>query len=103
MTKRTAKAVLLSFGKQTVVFLCNVVLDKIQKSFEREAVEYSRHARTEMRGEPLGRISESDVKESVRSGLVIKEYPDDTPYPSILIFDFTRNRRPIHVVAAHEP
>ena len=56
-----------------------------------------------MREEPLGRISESEVKQAVLAGQVIKEYPEDTPYPSILILGFTSNRRALHVVAAHDP
>ena len=56
-----------------------------------------------MRTEPFGKISENEVREAVLSGQVIKEYPEDKPHPSILILGFTSNRRPIHLVAAHEP
>src|SRR5437016_5282116 len=78
-------------------------LSVLQSCFERESVLYSIHARREMRQEDLGEISEAEVREAVVSGEIIKEYPDDTPYPSVLILGFTRNRRPIHIVAAHEP
>ena len=33
--------------------------------------------------------------------MVIKEYPDDTPYPSRLILGYDNNR-PIHVVSAYD-
>ena len=56
-----------------------------------------------MKAEPLGPIVESEVREAILSGEVIHEYPDDKPYPSVLILGFTGNRRPIHVVAAHDP
>ena len=44
-------------------------------------------------------ITTEDVLASVRTGDVIKEYPDDKPYPSFLILNFI-NARPVHVVVA---
>jgi hypothetical protein len=44
-------------------------------------------------------ISPEDVLETVRKGEIIKEYPDDKPYPSFLILSFV-NGRPVHVVVA---
>jgi hypothetical protein len=44
-------------------------------------------------------ISPEDVLEAVRNGEIIKEYPDDRPYPSFLILSFVNNR-PLHVVVA---
>lgn len=44
-------------------------------------------------------ISEDDVRAVVKTGEVIREYPDDTPYPSRLILGW-RGTRPLHVVAA---
>jgi len=46
------------------------------------------------------RISDSDIRELVGLGVIIEEYPDDTPYPSYLIFKMV-NGRPIHVVMAY--
>ena len=42
-------------------------------------------------------ITEEDVKVAIGDGEVIKEYPDDRPYPSVLLFIMIGNR-PIHVV-----
>ena len=42
-------------------------------------------------------ISPDDVLDVVRTGEIIKEYPDDRPYPSYLILKFVNNR-PIHTV-----
>jgi hypothetical protein len=53
--------------------------------------------------EEFGKITESEVMETVLAGEIIHEYPEDKPHPSVLIFGFTRNRRPIHVVAAYVP
>ena len=35
------------------------------------------------------------------SGEIIKEYPDDTPYPSKLMLGFPKGR-PLHVVLSHD-
>lgn len=44
-------------------------------------------------------ILPDDVLDVVRNGEIIKEYPEDKPYPSFLILKFV-NYRPIHVVIA---
>ena len=77
------------------------LLQKIQEWFRSDAVLYSRHARIEMKEEEFGRIMEHEVDEAVTTGEVIEEYPDDTPYPSVLIFGKTRNGRFLHVVCAY--
>jgi hypothetical protein len=42
-----------------------------------------------------------DVKEIIDKGEIIKEYPNDKPYPSYLILDFV-NHRPLHLVLAKD-
>ena len=44
-------------------------------------------------------ISAQEVTAVVRSGTVIRDYPEDRPFPSVLMLGFVRGR-PIHVVAA---
>jgi len=44
-------------------------------------------------------ISEEDVQHVLENGEIIKEYPDDAPFPSRLMFGW-RGKRPLHVVAA---
>ena len=78
-------------------------ISQIQRCFETGKVLYSRHARQEMVGEELGRILEKEVHESVLSGEVIEEYPDDKPYPSRLIYGRTNSERPLHVLCAFVP
>lgn len=46
-------------------------------------------------------ITRDDVEFVVRDGEVIREYADDTPYPSRLILGWSENR-PLHVVAADD-
>lgn len=45
-------------------------------------------------------ISREDILDILFSGEVIESYPDDSPYPSFLLFGFV-NFRPLHVVIAH--
>ncbi|HVA88349.1 MAG TPA: DUF4258 domain-containing protein [Chloroflexota bacterium] len=44
-------------------------------------------------------ISVEDVRQVLSSGETIRDYPDDTPYPSRLMLGW-RGTRPLHVVAA---
>ena len=44
-------------------------------------------------------ISDEEVLKVIQEGEVIEEYPNDEPYPSMLILGFV-NDRPIHVVVA---
>lgn len=40
------------------------------------------------------------IKSVIENGRVIKDYPDDTPYPSRLILGFD-GERPVHIVSAY--
>lgn len=46
-------------------------------------------------------LNEEDVRHVVENGETIREYPNDTPYPSRLVLGW-RDSRPIHVVAADD-
>ena len=43
-------------------------------------------------------ITYEEIKEVIRNGDIIEEYPDDYPYPSCLIIGMTIKGRRIHVV-----
>ena len=45
-------------------------------------------------------FSPETVKSVIEKGIVIKDYPDDTPYPSRLILGYD-GKRPVHVVSAY--
>ena len=62
------------------------------------AIIFSRHVFHQM----IERnISDEEVKEVVKQGEVIKEYPEDKPYKSWLLFKFVK-QRPIHVVISKD-
>lgn len=59
---------------------------------------FRRHALERMAERNISRV---DVESIVEAGEVIREYTDDTPYPSRLVLGW-RNERPLHVVAADD-
>ena len=77
------------------------MLAEIQRCFTAEKAAYTRHAKEEIPLEGLGRIKEQKAFEAIQSGEIIEDYPDDKPYPSVLIFGRTREGRPIHIVCAY--
>jgi hypothetical protein len=44
-------------------------------------------------------ITTTDVKEVVKSGNIVEEYPNDQPFPSYLLLGYINNS-PLHVVVA---
>src|SRR5947207_2531278 len=61
-----------------------------------ERLQFSGHALRQMfsRG-----ISTADVRLTVATGKILRDYPDDRPYPSRLLLAFVVGR-PIHAVVA---
>ena len=76
--------------------------ETLRRCFEENQVFYSGHARREMRHEEFGAISDQETCEAVASAEVIEEYPDDTPYPSVLVLGRTQSGRPLHLVCAYD-
>jgi hypothetical protein len=55
-----------------------------------------------MREEEFGPITDQELYEAICRGEVIEMYPDDKPYPSVLIFGKTAANRPLHTVCAYD-
>jgi hypothetical protein len=47
-------------------------------------------------------ISTATVTSVIRLGEAIAEYPEDVPYPSVLVLGFVEGK-PVHVVVARDP
>ena len=77
------------------------MIKRIQECFRDDRIYYSRHARDEMEGEESGEIQDKEVFETVLTGKIIENYPEDEPYPSCLIYGRTTQNRPLHVVCAY--
>ena len=76
--------------------------ETLGRCFEADRVLYSGHARHAMRREEFGPITDQELYEAICTGEVIETYPDDTPYPSVLLFGTTHVNRPLHAVCAYD-
>jgi hypothetical protein len=76
-------------------------LKLIIRCFNSDKIFYSRHARQEMFEEEFGMITDREIYESVCNGEIIETYPDDRPYPSVLLFGKTKTDRPLHTVCSY--
>jgi hypothetical protein len=56
-----------------------------------------------MVAEELGPIRDQEVYEASAECTIVEEYPDDRPYPSVLVLGRTNEGRPVHVVCAYAP
>jgi len=43
-------------------------------------------------------ISLEDVKYVLQNGVIIEQYPTDYPFPSCLVFGYTKTKKALHVV-----
>ena len=77
-------------------------VETIKKCFDADSVLYTNHARREIKQEPFGEIKEEEVYEAVSNSEVIEAYPDDSPYPSALLYGMTKANRPLHIVCAYD-
>jgi uncharacterized protein YegJ (DUF2314 family) len=66
----------------------------IIKLVQNGRLQWQRHALERMleRG-----ISRNEVKQVLTEGEIIEHYPDDRPFPSVLVLGFL-NEKPLHVV-----
>jgi hypothetical protein len=55
-----------------------------------------------MQIEVFGTIKDQEVYEAIHEGIIVEEYPNDKPYPSVLIFGKTDSKRPLHIVCAYD-
>ncbi len=63
------------------------------------AVRFSRHAFERMFERS---VAPEAVVRIIREGEIIASYPDDRPFPSVLILGFER-AEPIHLIVARDP
>ena len=68
----------------------------IRELAKKEAIEFTRHARTQMYAR---KIMSVDVKRCLIEGEIIEEYRDDKPYPSFLLYA-KLDQKYLHVVCA---
>lgn len=71
-------------------------IDELKQIVNNNRIQWHKHAFERMleRG-----IKRGDVKNVLLSGEIIEDYPEDNPYPSVLILGWIDNE-PLHVVTA---
>ncbi|WP_294521659.1 DUF4258 domain-containing protein [uncultured Anaerovibrio sp.] len=76
-----------------------IEIEKILTYYENDKVFVTAHAteRFRQRG-----IKTKDIRNAVKTGEIIEQYPDDYPYPSCLIIGETVDLKTIHVVMSDE-
>lgn len=67
---------------------------EIRRKFVEEQFEFSKHAVDQS---ILRQIRVQEIRETITSGQVIEDYPEDKYGPSCLICGSTQAQRPIHV------
>jgi len=56
-----------------------------------------------MMDDEFGPIPDQQVYEAAAGCSIVEEYPEDRPYPSVLVLGRTQEGRPVHVVCAYVP
>ncbi len=74
-------------------------LDKIIEAIHATRVNITLHARKEAENDSLVL---DDIFHSTQTGEIIEEYPDDTPYPSCLVYGTMSLGDPVHSVWAYD-
>ena len=74
------------------------LIDEIREKVLANAFEFSQHAVDQM---ILRRISVQEIRETVGTGKVIEDYPDDKYGPSCLVLGFAAGAKAIHVQCSH--
>lgn len=75
-----------------------IQLADIIGAIQRDNVRISDHADEEAVAD---RLKLDDIYVSVEHGEIIKQYPDDKPYPSCLVLGKTNTGEPVHSVWAY--
>jgi len=74
-------------------------IHKLQWYYDNDKVFITAHAaeRFRQRG-----IKVKDIRNAVKTGVIIEQYPDDYPYPSCLLMGVSVKAQPLHVVMSDE-
>lgn len=68
--------------------------EAIRIKFLYDQFEFSKHATDQT---ILREISVDEIRQAIKTGEIIEDYPNDKYGPSCLILGFTDNKRPIHI------
>ena len=74
------------------------LIEAIREKVAANAFEFSQHAVDQT---ILRRISVQEIREAIRTGKVIEDYPDDKYGPSCLVLGFAANGKAIHLQCSY--
>ena len=77
-----------------------IEIDAIIESLQANRFRVTDHADEEAANDEISLVQ---AFESIPNGEIIEQYPEDTPYPSCLIYSRLINGDPIHMVWAFNP
>ncbi|MDQ7042783.1 MAG: DUF4258 domain-containing protein [Sulfurimonas sp.] len=75
-----------------------MILDKIRDAVTQLNISWQKHSLQRMFERGITRL---EVKKAVLNGIIIEDYSDDYPFPSVLIAYIT-NRDALHVVVSYD-
>ena len=70
-------------------------IEQVKECIDKKEIKWSVHCLERMQERD---ISRADVKNCVKIGTIIEDYPEDFPHPSCLIFGYTIDEKVLHVV-----
>lgn len=76
-------------------YLMELNIDTLRALCKDDTIMITNHVFTRMRER---NIDYDDVKNTVLTGKIIGQYPDDFSYPSCLVLGCVKNEQPLHVV-----
>jgi len=75
-----------------------MILDKIRECVAQSNISWQKHSLQRMFERDISRF---EVKEAILEGIVIEDYSEDYPFPSVLVA-FVIKSKPIHVVVSYD-
>ena len=76
-----------------------IEIEKLRKYFSEDRIFATAHAAERFRQR---KINIKDIRNTINSGEIIEQYPDDYPYPSCLVLGENLRGEKIHAVLSDE-
>jgi len=85
----------LDIKQKKWIYNMDMTIELLKMLYEKDAVFFTQHVieRCKQRN-----IHPGQIRTAILSGEIIKDYPDDTPYPSCLILGYPDADTPLHIV-----
>ena len=74
-----------------------LLIDEIRDLCRDECIAMTKHAKTRLTER---NITIDAIKSAIKTGEIIKQYEDDTPFPSCLLLGLTEQNENIHIVVS---